>query len=90
VRSNRNVATFIKELVLELPEGEHVNFRAGGYIQIECPPHEVHFKDFDIPERFRDDWDRFKLFEYVSKVEEAGHARLFDGELSRREAASSC
>ena len=48
MRSNRNVATFIKELVLELPEGEEVPFRAGGYIQIECPPHTVHYKDFAI------------------------------------------
>ncbi|HMB00689.1 MAG TPA: 2Fe-2S iron-sulfur cluster-binding protein, partial [Spirochaetota bacterium] len=47
VKSNENVATFIKELVLELPAGENVNFRAGGYIQIECPPHTVSFKDFN-------------------------------------------
>ncbi len=70
VRSNDNVATFIKELVLELPEGEHVDFRAGGYIQIECPPHVRNFKDFDIAERFRDDWDRFSVWQYVSKVDE--------------------
>ena len=70
VRSNDNVATFIKELVLELPEGEHVNFRAGGYIQIECPPHRVNFKEFDIQERFREDWDRFNVWQYVSKVDE--------------------
>jgi len=70
VRSNDNVATFIKELVLELPEGEHVNFRAGGYIQIECPPHRVNFKEFDIQERFREDWDRFNVWQYVSRVDE--------------------
>ena len=46
VRSNANVATFIKELVLDLPEGEHIDFRAGGYIQIECPPHHLKFSDF--------------------------------------------
>jgi Na+-transporting NADH:ubiquinone oxidoreductase subunit F len=68
VRSNRNVSTFIKELVLELPEGEQLNFRAGGYIQIECPPHEVRYADFDIPEEFRPDWDRFNLWRYVSRV----------------------
>jgi Na+-transporting NADH:ubiquinone oxidoreductase subunit F len=68
VRSNRNVSTFIKELVLELPEGEQLNFRAGGYIQIECPPHELRYADFDIPEEFRPDWDRFNLWRYVSKV----------------------
>jgi Na+-transporting NADH:ubiquinone oxidoreductase subunit F len=69
VRSNRNVATFIKELVLELPVGEAVDFRAGGYIQIECPPHRVRYADFDVEERFRSDWDRFDLWHYVSDVE---------------------
>jgi Na+-transporting NADH:ubiquinone oxidoreductase subunit F len=63
VRSNHNVATFIKELVLELPEGEAVPFRAGGYIQIECPPYEIDFKDFDVEEEYRPDWDQFKLWE---------------------------
>jgi len=57
VKSNDNVATFIKELVLELPEGEDVGFRAGGYIQIECPPHVAKYADFDVAERFRGDWD---------------------------------
>jgi Na+-transporting NADH:ubiquinone oxidoreductase subunit F len=70
VRSNHNVATFIKELVLELPPGERVNFRAGGYIQIECPPHEVHYKDFDVEPQFREDWDKFNLWQYTSKVTE--------------------
>ncbi|HVR29155.1 MAG TPA: NADH:ubiquinone reductase (Na(+)-transporting) subunit F [Thermoanaerobaculia bacterium] len=70
VRSNRGVATFIKELVLELPPGEEVPFRAGGYIQIECPPHTARFSDFEIEDRFREDWDRFKLWELVSKVDE--------------------
>ena len=70
VRSNDNVATFIKELILELPAGENVEFRAGGYIQIECPPHHCSFKDFDIEERFRQDWDRFNLWQYVSQTRE--------------------
>ncbi|MDX1529397.1 MAG: NADH:ubiquinone reductase (Na(+)-transporting) subunit F, partial [Gammaproteobacteria bacterium] len=70
VRSNHNVATFIKELVLELPEGEEVPFRAGGYIQIECPPHHVKFSDFEVEERFRGDWDRFNLWKYESRVKE--------------------
>ena len=70
VRSNDNVATFIKELVLELPAGEHVNFRAGGYIQISCPPHEVAYKDYAIDERFHEDWDTHNLWRYVSKVDE--------------------
>ncbi len=70
VRSNRNVATFIKELVLELSPNEQVDFRAGGYIQIQCPPYERSFKDFDVEERFRDDWDRLNLWEHVSRVNE--------------------
>lgn len=70
VRSNRNVATFIKELILELPPNEQVEFRAGGYIQIQCPPYTHSFKDFDIEERFRSDWDRLNLWELVSRVSE--------------------
>ncbi len=70
VRSNPNRATFIKELVLELPPGENVDFRAGGYIQIEAPPHELRYKDFDIEEEFRDEWDKEDLWRYESKVDE--------------------
>jgi Na+-transporting NADH:ubiquinone oxidoreductase subunit F len=70
VRSNHNVATFIKELILELPEGEEVPFRAGGYIQIECPPHTVHYKDFDIEEEYHADWDQFDVWRYTSTVTE--------------------
>ena len=70
VRSNENVATFIKNLVLELPEGENVDFRAGGYIQIEAPAHVVSYKDFDVEEEYREDWDKFNLWKYVSKVDE--------------------
>ena len=70
VRSNHNVATFIKELVLELPEGESVPFRAGGYIQIEAPPDTVRYTDFDVDEQYRADWDKFDLWRYVSTVEE--------------------
>jgi Na+-transporting NADH:ubiquinone oxidoreductase subunit F len=70
VRSNPNVATFIKELTLDLPEGEHVDFRAGGYIQIECPPHELKYSDFDVEEKFREDWDQANLWRFVSKVDE--------------------
>src|SRR5690606_11801545 len=61
VESNPNVATFIKELTLRLPEGENVNFRAGGYVQLEAPPHHVHFKDFEIGEEYRGDWERFGI-----------------------------
>lgn len=70
VRSNHNVATFIKELLLELPEGEDVNFRAGGYIQIEAPPHVANYKDFDIEEEYRGDWDKYNMWRYVSEVKE--------------------
>ncbi len=70
VRSNHNVATFIKEFVLELPEGEEVDFKAGGYIQIECPPHVVAYKDFDIEEEYREDWDKYDIWRYVSNVDE--------------------
>jgi Na+-transporting NADH:ubiquinone oxidoreductase subunit F len=70
VRSNYNVATFIKELILELPEGESVPFRAGGYIQIEAPPHTVHYKDFDVDEEYRADWDQFDQWRYTSVVED--------------------
>jgi Na+-transporting NADH:ubiquinone oxidoreductase subunit F len=69
-KSNHNVATFIKELVLELPEGEDVPFRAGGYIQIECPPHHVKYKDFDIEEEYHGDWDKYDLWRYESIVDE--------------------
>ena len=68
VLSNRNTATYIKELLLKLPEGEEVNFKAGGYIQIEAPAHEVHYRDFDIDEKFRDEWLKHGLFALVSKV----------------------
>lgn len=70
VISNPNVATFIKELTLKLPEGENVEFRAGGYVQLECPPHEVRYKDFDIDEEYRGDWERFGFFDVVSTVDE--------------------
>ena len=70
VVSNRNVASFIKELVVRLPEGEALDFRAGGYIQIECPPHDLKYADFDIDEEFRDEWDRYKLWRYESHVKE--------------------
>jgi Na+-transporting NADH:ubiquinone oxidoreductase subunit F len=63
VESNPNVATFIKELTLKLPEGEVVDFRAGGYVQLECPPYEINFSSFDIEEEYRGDWKHFKFFD---------------------------
>jgi Na+-transporting NADH:ubiquinone oxidoreductase subunit F len=60
----------LPEEVFALPEGESVPFEAGGYIQIECPPHTVHYKDFEVAPKFREDWDKFDLWRFVSKVEE--------------------
>ncbi|MDT8319305.1 MAG: NADH:ubiquinone reductase (Na(+)-transporting) subunit F [Xanthomonadales bacterium] len=70
VRSNDNVATFIKELVVDLPAGEQLDFRAGGYIQIECPPHELEFSEFDIGPEYRAEWERLGLMELRSVVTE--------------------
>ncbi len=70
VESNPNVATFIKELTLKLPEGENVDFRAGGYVQLEAPAHHVKYADFDIEEEYRGDWERFGFFKIESKVDE--------------------
>ena len=70
VISNYNVATFIKEIVLKLPDGEEVDFKAGGFIQMEIPPHTVHYKDFAIEQEFRSDWDKYKLWNLVSTTHE--------------------
>ena len=69
VRSNHDVATFIKELVLELPADEDLNFRAGGFIQIECPPHQLSYADFDIEPQYKPEWDKHNLWRFHSKVE---------------------
>jgi Na+-transporting NADH:ubiquinone oxidoreductase subunit F len=70
VRSNDNVATFIKELVLELPAGETLDFKAGGYIQIECGPHQLDYSTFDIGDEFVEDWRKFGLLDIRSVVTE--------------------
>ena len=71
VRSNKNVATFIKELVLELPKGENLNFTAGGYIQIDIPEYSgLKFKDFNIEEEYHPDWDKFKIWDVVANNDE--------------------
>lgn len=70
VKSNRNVATFIKELVLEMPEGEGLTFEPGGYIQIEIPEYDLKFSDFEIEEKFHPDWDQFKLWDLKAKSDE--------------------
>ncbi|MGA9573519.1 MAG: NADH:ubiquinone reductase (Na(+)-transporting) subunit F [Lysobacterales bacterium] len=70
VRSNDNVATYIKELVLELPAGEILDFKAGGYVLIECGPHELSYSSFDIDEQYLDDWEKFGLLDIRSVVTE--------------------
>lgn len=70
VEANPNVATFIKELTLRLPEGEDVDFRAGGYVQLEAPAHHVKYSDFDIEEEYRGDWERFDFFKHESIVDD--------------------
>ena len=70
VISNNNQATFIKELLLKIPDGKDVLFKAGGYIQIEAPAHKVRYADFDIPEEYRGDWVKYGLFDLVSTVDE--------------------
>jgi Na+-transporting NADH:ubiquinone oxidoreductase subunit F len=62
VVSNDNVATFIKEFVVKLPEGETLDFKSGGYIQIDVPAIEVDFKDIDVDKKFREDWDKFDMW----------------------------
>ena len=70
VLSNENVATFIKELILKLPEGEEVAFRAGGYVQMEIPPSNIDFKNFDIDEKFNQDLERFNFWENSISIKE--------------------
>ncbi len=70
VRSNHNVATFIKELLLELPPGEAVPFRAGGYIQIEAPVGSYPYQGIDVEDEYREDWDKFNLWKYTAELDE--------------------
>lgn len=70
VASVPSVATFIKELNLVLPENEEINFRAGGYVQLECPPHSVNYQDFDIAKEYRGDWEHFGFLKLNSVCEE--------------------
>ncbi len=67
VVSNRNVATFIKEFVVRLPEGEALDFQSGGYIQIDVPKCEVDFKDIEVEDKFREDWDKLKIWDLKMK-----------------------
>lgn len=70
VLSNRNVATYIKELVLELPPGEDFVFKAGSYIQIQAPPYQLDFRQFDIDQQFREEWDQFNIWQYSVRTRE--------------------
>jgi len=70
VTSNPNVATFIKELNLKLPEGEDVDFKAGGYVQLEIPPYEMKYSEIEVQPEYHDDWDRFSVWDNFSKVDD--------------------
>lgn len=71
VRSQRHVGTFLKEIVFAMPQGDKLDFQAGGYIQVEAPPHHVRFADFDVPERYRADWERYGLLKLESHTDSA-------------------
>ena len=77
VRSNDNVATFIKELVLELPDGEILDFQSGGYIQIDIPEYKLKYSEFDIEEQYREDWDKFKMWDLVAKNDNPSEFRAY-------------
>ena len=89
VISNDNKATFIKELKLRIRRGGGAVFAPGGYIQIECPPHKVAYADFDVPDEYRSDWDKFNLFRYVSEVKEPT-LRAYQWLTIRKRRASLC
>jgi Na+-transporting NADH:ubiquinone oxidoreductase subunit F len=77
VRSNDNVATFIKEFVIEIDGGESMHFESGGYIQIDIPKYRCAYTEFDIAEEFRGDWDKFNLWRYVASNDEDGVYRAY-------------
>ena len=77
VRSNDNVATFIKELVLELPKGEILNFQSGGYIQIDIPNYELKYSEFDIEKEYHEDWDKFKMWDLIAKNDNPNEFRAY-------------
>lgn len=70
VVSNNNVATFIKEFIMQLPEGESIDYESGGYIQIEIPPHDIPYTDFDVQKEYQEDWDQFKIWDIRSTTKE--------------------
>ena len=77
VRSNDNVATFIKELVLELPKGEILDFESGGYIQIDIPKYKLQFSEFDVENQYREDRDKFKMWDLVAKNDNVDEFRAY-------------
>ncbi len=77
VVSNDNVATFIKEFVVKLPPGETLHFESGGYIQIDVPKYRTPFSEFDIEEKYREDWDKYKLWDLVGFNNEDGVYRAY-------------
>jgi Na+-transporting NADH:ubiquinone oxidoreductase subunit F len=70
VESNDNVASMIKELNLKLPEGADVDFRAGGYVQLEIPPYKMDWSSIDVQDEYREDWDTFNFWDLKSEVKE--------------------
>ena len=77
VKSNNNVATFIKELVLELPKGEILDFKSGGYIQIDIPKYEFKYSEFDVEDEYREDWDKFKMWDLLAKNDNPEEFRAY-------------
>jgi Na+-transporting NADH:ubiquinone oxidoreductase subunit F len=77
VRSNDNVATFIKELVLEIDGGKRLEFQAGGYIQIDIPKYECKYSEFQVDGEYREDWDKFDLWRFVGRNTEEGVYRAY-------------
>ena len=67
VKSNRSVATFIKELILELPSGENIDFKSGEYIQIDIPKYKLSYSEFNIEDEYREDWDKFKMWDLIAQ-----------------------
>ena len=77
VKSNRSVATFIKELIVELPEGQEIDFKSGGYIQIDIPKYKLSYSEFDIEDEYREDWDNYKMWDLVAENNEDGVFRAY-------------
>ena len=71
VRSNKNISTMIKELVLDLPANEHIDFKAGSYVLVTCPAYQINFKDFNIDPAYQSEWDRFDLWRYKAGTDKA-------------------